>query len=200
MQNFRYFNPKSLFWSLPQIPDPKPAATPVMGKKIPFIIFSCSRPCGSDQAWRGGEKQEQGWVRGCAGPKKSALHPKTEELPAEALHKCFIGRREMDTKQDSDREATDRDTFSFRGGQTAMTRGHRGATPGWKSSHGASIPPAELGAKSQRVIPRIWAVLGMLEASTPQLKGSSEGEKGQSSSLGAVLAPAHPKGSRICRI
>lgn len=106
----------------------------------------------------------------------------------------------MDTKRDSDREATDRDTFSFGGGQTAMTRGYRGATPGWKSSHGASIPPAELGAKSQRVIPRIWAVLGMLEASTPQLKGSSEGEKGQSSSLGAVLAPAHPKGSRICRI
>lgn len=90
--------------------------------------------------------------------------------------------------------------FPSGGGQTAMTRGHRGATPGWKSSHGASIPPAELGAKSQRVIPRIWAVLGMLEASTPQLKGSSEGEKGQSSSLGAVLAPAHPKGSRICRI
>lgn len=113
MQNFRYFNPKSPFWSLPQIPDPKPAATPVMGKKIPFIIFSCSQPCGSYQAWRGGEKQEQGWVRG---PKKSALHPKTEELPAEALHKCFIGRREMDTKRDSDREATDRDTFSFRGG------------------------------------------------------------------------------------
>lgn len=92
------------------------------------------------QRLRSSQKNPDGAISALCWSQKSALHPKREELPPEALHKCFIGRREMDTERDSDREATDRDTFSFRGGQTAMTRGNLGATRGWKSSHRASSP------------------------------------------------------------